>query len=172
MKIKKRALNEDYTNSTDQMNASLKKAQKTKKKQDKAAPENEKFAISILGKITYNKYVKKGVFAPMPLSALKLEFETFYKLNPENKNIKMLDENDIENIEKLIKKINKAYDKTVFKIRDNGFKRVIQTDMTLKTFDDVINMFRIIQKAYKAVFNNDINWHPLGTKFREYLNKK
>ena len=171
MKIKKKVLNEDYGTSTDQMNSSLKKEQKNKKKYDKAAQENTEFAISILGKVTYNKYVKKNVFAPMPLSALKLEFETFYKLNPENKNIRMLDENDIENIEKLIKKINKAYNKTVFKIRDNGYKRVIQSDITLKTFDDVINMFRIIQKAYKAVFNNDnINWQPLALKFRKYLN--
>lgn len=171
MKIKKKVLNEDYGTSTDQMNTLLKKEQKNKKKYDKAAQENAEFAISILGKVTYNKYVKKNVFAPMPLSALKLEFETFYKLNPENKNIRMLDENDIENIEKLIKKINKAYDKTVFKIRDNGYKRVIQSDMTLKTFDDVINMFHIIQKAYKAVFNDDnINWQPLALKFRKYLN--
>lgn len=171
MRIKKRSLNEDYTNSTEQMNSLLKKEQKNKKKQDKSADENAKFAIDILGKITYNKYVKKGIFAPMPLSALKLEFETFYKLNPENKNIRMLDENDIENVEKLIKKINKLYDKTIFKIRDNGYKHVIQTDITLKTFDDVINMFRIIQKAYKAVFNDDnINWQPLAIKFRRYLN--
>ena len=171
MGIKIRPIKEDYNNSTDQMNASMKQQQREQKKADKMADSNKEFAIAVLGKVTYNKYVKKGAFAPMPLSALKLEFETFYKLNPDNKNIRMLDDDDIQMVEKLIDRINKIYNTKLLKVRDNGFKKVISADGTLKRFDDVIDFLKNVLQAFKFVYKReDINWQPLSLKFRKYLN--
>ena len=168
-------LKETYSNSSDQMTDSIKAQEKKQKKRDRLAEANKAFAIGVLGKITYNKYLNKGIFAPMPLSGLKLTLEDFYLLNPANKGIKMLDAEDIEKTKRLVGLFNKLIGKEVYRIIDNGYNYLLQTNTVLKTFDDVIDMLLTIKKAYKTVYrcndsNCDINWDPIKSKFRKYLN--
>lgn len=170
-----RSVNEFYDDSQQQMTDSMKAQDKKQRAKAKGEEQRKTYAIAILGKRTYNKYYNKGTFAPLPLSGLKLTFEDFYQLNPNNKNIKMLDEDDIQKTKRVIKVINDLSARTVYKVIDNGFTYMLQTQETFKEFDDVIDFFLKINKAYKQVYrkndqNNDINWKPITVKFRKYLN--
>ena len=170
-----RLINEEYINSTEQMAGNMKASAKQQKKYDKEFESRKEFAISVLGKLTYNKYYNKGIFAPLPLSAIKLSFEDFYQLNPNNKNIKMLDKDDIVKTKTVIKHLNKYSNNEIYRVIDNGFKYMLQTNTVLKTFDDVIDLLANINKAYKTAYrkkdsDNDINWKGISLKFRKYLN--
>lgn len=170
-----KSVNEFYDDSQLQMTNSMKAQDKQQRAKAKNEEQRRIYAISILGKRTFNKYYNKGTFAPLPLSGLKLTFEDFYQLNPNNKNIKMLDEDDIEKTKRIINVINSLSDRNIYKVIDNGFTYMLQTQETFKEFDDVIDFFLKINKAYKQVYrkndkNNDINWNPIKIKFRKYLN--
>lgn len=170
-----KVLLEDYFNNTEQMNMLLKNYSKEQKKASKAYDQRQEFLKSILGKVTYNKYTNKGMFAPIPLSALHLTFEDFYYLFPEN-NIKMRpmdNEVGIEKVQKLISRINKEYPNNGIKLLDNGVSYTISSNLVFKRLDNIIDFLMIIQKNVLKITSNknnpQVNWKAMLKKFRNYL---
>lgn len=170
-----KVLLEDYFNNTEQMDMLLNDYQKQQKKASKAYEQRQEFLKSILGKVTYNKYLNKGMFAPIPLSALRLTFEDFYYLFPEN-NIKMRpmdNEEGIEKVKKLISRINKEYPNNGIKLLDNGVSYTISSNLVFKRLDNIIDFLQIIQKNVLRITSEKIhpvvNWKAMLKKFRNYL---
>lgn len=163
---------EEYMGSTDQMNASIKNQSKESKKADKNYEVRQQFLISILGKATYNKYVNKGTFAPVPLSALHLKLDDFFTMLPENAGIKIksIEEADLTNTDKVISELRKIYARNEIKFINCGTAYVLHTNIVFKTLDDIIDFFFNIMKAVKKVTKSDkIVWKYLIKKFRDYL---
>ena len=154
---------EDYFNSTEQMNTVLKNQQKLQKKIDKNFDSRQQFIKSILGKITYNKYVNNGIFAPIPLSALHLTYTDFLSLYS-------IKNNDEELMNKFLSEIKKSYTRNDFKMVNNGITDVLQTNIVFKTLDDIIDFLMLIEKTFKKIYKIDkINWNQIAKKFRNYL---
>ena len=63
---------ESYIDSTEQLNQTLKNVKTLERMEDKAKESRELFIENILGKSTYRKYDNSGLFAPVPLSSIKL----------------------------------------------------------------------------------------------------
>lgn len=171
---KMKILRETYSSSTEQMSAQMKAYEKGQKKQDRQAEANKAFAIQVLGKITYNKYANKGTFAPIPLSGLHFLLEDFFYLNPNNKGIKFIDEDDINQMKKFINIFNKISGKEMFRVIDNGVKYVLSSNVVLKRLEDVINFLINIKNTYKTVYkqneqNLNIVWNSISTKFKKYI---
>lgn len=154
---------EDYFNSTEQMNTVLKNQQKLQKKIDKNFDSRQQFIKSILGKITYNKYVNNGIFAPIPLSALHLTYTDFLSLYS-------IKNNNEELMNKFLSEIKKSYTRNDFKMVNNGITDVLQTNIVFKTLDDIIDFLMLIEKTFKKIYKIDkINWNQIAKKFRNYL---
>lgn len=154
---------EDYFSSTEQMNTVMKNQQKQQKKFDKNNEARQQFIKNILGKITYNKYVNKGVLAPVPLSALHLTYDDFMSLYSVKNNDEVL-------MDKLITEIKKSYNRNDFKFVSNGVNEILQTNIVFKTFDDIIDFLFILEKSFKKIYKTDtVNWNNIAKKFRNYL---
>ena len=153
---------EEYFNSTEQMNMLMKSYEKQKNKDDKAYEARQQFLSSILGRNTYNKYVNNGVFAPLPLSALHLTISDFSKL---------INSKDLELITKVINEIGKSYARNDFNIVNvSETNKVIQTNIVLKTLDNIIDFLMVVKKAVKKVCKTEeMNWSAITMKFRNYL---
>lgn len=170
-----KVLLEEYFNNTEQMDMLLNDYQKQQKKASKAYDSRQEFLKSILGKVTYNKYQNKGMFAPIPLSALHLTFEDFYYLFPEN-NIKMRpmdNEAGVEKVKKLIARINKEYPNNGIRLLDNGVSYTLSSNLVFKRLDNIIDFLQIIQKNVLRISsdktNPTVNWKAMIKKFRNYL---
>lgn len=163
---------EEYFNSTDQMNNTINQYNKDLNKLSKKSEERYSFITSVLGKQTYNKYSNKGVFAPLPLSALHLTFNDFYYLNNNiNKRLKTLDDMYEEKTIKLITSLSNMYPGKDLRLTNTGITRILMTNIVFKTIDDVIDFLINIKKAYKKIYKDDnINWKNITIKFRKYLN--
>ena len=110
------------------------------------------------------KYTK-GDFAPIPLSALMLSYDDFAAFSIETKK-----NPDDDRVKKLISEFRKIYYSNDVNFVNNGVKKMLQTNIIFKSFDDIINFFFNIFKIYKKVYKNeDINWSILVKKFRGYL---
>lgn len=155
---------EYFDNQNTQLKDLLKNCEKEKKKYDKLSTARRDFIISILGKNTYMKYTK-GDFAPIPLSALMLSYDDFAAFSIETKK-----NPDDDRVKKLISEFRKIYYSNDVNFVNNGVKKMLQTNIIFKSFDDIINFFFNIFKIYKKVYKNeDINWSILVKKFRGYL---
>lgn len=155
---------EYFDNQNTQLKDLLKSCEKEQKKYDKLSASRQEFIISILGKNTYLKYTK-GDFAPIPLSALMLSYDDFAAFSLETKG-----NPDDERVKKLISEFRKIYYSNDVNFVNNGLKKMLQTNIVFKSFDDIINFFFNIFKIYKKVYKNeDINWSILVKKFRGYL---
>lgn len=155
---------EDYYNSTDQMNQILKDAKKLQAAAERNRELRLEFIQSVLGKSTYKKYDKSGLFAPVPLNALKLNFRDFADLNPAF-------DAPAEKVEKMINYLhNKFYTHKDLYYSENP-DTPIRTDIVFDTIDSMINFFYNVLSAYSRTFRTEeINWKPLVKKFRAYLN--
>lgn len=155
---------EYFDNQNTQLKDLLKNCEKEKKKYDKLSLSRKEFIISILGKNTYLKYTK-GDFAPIPLSALMLSYDDFAAFSLDTKG-----DPDDERVKKFISEFRKIYYSNDVNFVNNGIKKMLQTNIVFKSFDDIINLFFNIFKIYKKVYKNeDINWSILVKKFRGYL---
>ena len=162
---------EDYFSGTEQMNMSIKNQMKVQKKADKAYEERQQFLISVLGKATYNKYVKQENFAPIPMSALHITFnDLYYLFTVNNIKIKPMDNADgIERVKKLVQFLNNVYTRNEFKLLDNGVDYNVYTNLVFKSLDEIIDFFKSLQKGvYKIAKTNKlmINWKPIIKKFK------
>lgn len=153
---------EAYYDSTEQMNRILKDAAALRKAEEKAKENRLEFIMGVLGKQTYNKFANKGLFAPVPLSAMKLLKKDFVALSPTQ---------DLARIDKVIDRVAQKYYRNEFLFMDNGAgEYVLKTDIVFKTLDEVIDFFTIILVEYKKTFRSEeINWAPIVKKFRAYL---
>lgn len=160
---------EDYFNNTDQLNMLLKNHEKEQKKANKKYEQRQQFLIAILGKITYNKYVNNGTFAPIPLSALKINYNDIYFLNALNK--KVSTEESYPIVSKFISELRTIYYRNELKLVDNGSSYEILTNIVFKNLDDIIDFFINIKKVYKKVYKTEENldWKTFIQKFRNYL---
>ncbi len=155
---------ESYFNETDQLNNELKNIRKEENKNLKQSEQRENFLKTILGKITYNKYKNNGTFAPLPLSALHLDIDDFISLNPNVVDV------DSKLLDKFIYNINKYYSNNKIVFTDNGYNKVIQTNIVFNRLSNIIDFFINIQKAYiKTYKDENINWKSFIKKFRNYL---
>lgn len=172
-----RLLVEEYINSTEQMNNSIKSYNKSFNRLNRQYDERFTFICDILGKKTYNKYMNKGVFAPVPLSAINLSFKDFYMLNPnviKNQHNES-EENELfkltgDNTHKLIKLLSNEYSGKELKLINDGYNLVLHTNIVFRTMDEVIDFLLKIKNIYKKLYkSDDINWKFIQTKFRKYL---
>ena len=155
-----------YNDSTEQMNSILKSSNKSMKKYQEEYEERKNMICSILGKATYNKFNNNGIFAPVPLSALHLTLEDFAKLQVGFNYSKFPMNNAIT----LVGYISKNYYRNTFKIIDNGYTNIINTDIVFKTLDEIIDFFMIVEKLFIKVYKTrKMNWTAIVRKFRNYL---
>lgn len=159
-----------YLDAYDQMNIAIDNQKKLSKKNEKIYGSRQQFLSNILGKVTYNKVINKGTFAPIPVSALHLVYRDFYYLNKQNNMVKTLPEDNTEKTFKLISELSKIYYRNEFKFLDTGSTYILQTNLVFKTVDDVIDFFENLQNVYKKVYKSiEINWLNFVKKFRNYL---
>jgi len=153
---------EAYYDSTEQMNRILKDAAALRKAEEKAKENRIEFIVGVLGKQTYNKFANKGLFAPVPLSAMKLLKKDFVALSPAQ---------DLAKIDRVLERIAQKYYRNEFSFVDNGMGEYeLKTDIVFKTLDEIINFFLTILSEYKKTFRSEeINWSPIVKKFRAYL---
>lgn len=155
---------EEYSNSTEQMNKILKDAKKLQALIDKNREVRVEFLQNVLGKTTYKKYDKAGLFAPVPLNAIKLNFRDFADLNPEFNT-------PAEKTERLIQYLREKYYRYKDLYYSENADTPIRTDIVFDTIDSMIDFFYNVLSAYCKVFRSeDINWKPFVKKFRSYLN--
>lgn len=160
MNIYIQKLVESYFDSTEQMNTVLKNARKLMQKDEELKATRIEFIQTILGKSTFKKMENDGLFAPIPLSAIKLTGKDFDDLYPEYDN---------EKTEKLIEILAKNYGQCDFNLRDEKDMQ-IKTNVVFRTIDDIINFFYNILAAYKKVYRSEeINWKPIIKKLKNYL---
>lgn len=157
-------IKEEYSSSTEQMNQILKNAKSLQMIEEKTRLVRIEFIQSVLGKNTYKKFDNSGLFAPVPLVALKLTFKDFADLNTDF---------DIP-VEKVEKMISYLHDK-FYRYKDLSYSEnhdaPIRTDIVFKTIDEIINFFYNLLSAFSKTYKTEeINWKPVVKKFRAYLN--
>ena len=160
----KQLILEYFDDQNTQLKNLLKDCEKAQKKYDKNSGPRRDFIISILGKNTYKKY-SIGEFAPVPLSAFGLTINDFAKFSKDTKK-----NPDDERVKKFIQEFRKFYHSNDVNFVNNGVTLALQTNITFKKLDDIIDFFYNIFKAYKKVYKSeDIDWSLLVKKFRNYL---
>lgn len=160
---------EQYISSTEQMDEVMKKIASSTKKYEKEKDSRNQFILNVLGKVVYNKLVKNGsmgTFAPIPLSALRLNMSDFQKICSINK--KNLTNDDISTIANLV---NASYKRNLFVFRGEQ----LETDIVLQTMDSVIDFFNTLIRSFlkitktpiKDITNFDVK--PIVQKLKKYL---
>lgn len=154
---------EGYFDSTDSLNQVLKDAKKYQREREKEVDNRRFFIQSVIGKKLYNRYTNNGMFAPVMLSAIKLTERDFSLLI---KNETVDDKTD-----KLVSYVSSYYPNKDFKLVDgHRDDRVIKTDITFSTIDDMIDFFYNILRAFKKTYHTEnVFWRPIVQRFKEHL---
>ena len=162
---------EEYLSSSQQYEETMKNVNASQKKYDKEKEIRNQFIISLLGKPMYNKLVKHssmGTFAPIMLSAIKLNAEDFQKVFALNKK-----DNPMENVQAVAECMRKAYARNDFRFYDDG---TLLTDIVFSSMDNIIDFFNSIIRCFMKVSKvpvkqmNTFNVKPVIMKFKQYLN--
>lgn len=105
-------------------------------------------------------------YAPVPLQAINLSLDDLQSIF---KKYIADDETLNKYTDKIISLIKKNYTRQRFSINDN----FIYTDIIFSSFDElcdfIANVFNAINKTFKQLPENCINWKPFINKFKLYL---
>lgn len=156
---------------TEQMNKTLRDARRAEKRYKEAEEARTKFIQGVLGKSMVKRFGDNETFAPIPVNAVHITRKDLdqTRINP-----------DVEYVEKpeiLTDKfadwLGVKYFRNEMYLRDNGFEEYLKTDVVIKTPDELIDFFYNILAAYKKTYGDtdSINWKPIVSRFRKYLNK-
>ena len=156
---------------TEQMNKTLRDARRAARRYKEAEEARHQFIVNVLGKSMVKRFGDNETFAPIPVNALHITRKDLdqTRLNPET----VYDEKPEVLTDKFVDWLGVKYFRNELYLRDNGFEEYLKTDIVIKTPDELIDFFYDILAAYKKTYNEEdtINWKPIVSRFRKYLNK-
>lgn len=164
-----KAITEAYIDSTTQMQNALKADTSYQKKRSFKSEKNQNITLGIFGPKLFKQYMSHGnmdSYAPVPLQAVKLsvdDIKSIYK--------KYIADDETLNkyTDKIIAAIKKHYTRQRFSVQSDN----IYTDITFSSFDELCDFVSYVNdalnKTFKQLPENCVNWKPFVSKFRNYL---
>ena len=149
---------------TEQMNKTLRDAKRAAKAYHEAEEARRQFIVNVLGKSTVKRFGDEETFAPIPVNALHITRKDFDAMRGDSEDL---------HTERFVERLGVKYFRNEMYLRDNGFEEYLKTDLVIKTPDELIDFFYNILACYRKTYKEEetINWKPLVSRFRKYLNK-